>query len=261
MIEDTADDGLNGLLEIKSAAEQFARDEVKRIVQSVIADLRGRGAIGIFGDLGARHLWDEYCWSLQEGPFDDDMAWDYVNLGSVSGAFDGMVRAVIETEIEKLPRYLQVFLTVKAVEQSFNMDERAFGSSWMDGMVDLIFEDLNTWAYSRNLGLIGPDRAEVIFYDLEGSGIVWSALSDLGEATELARAYVDDLLDPESDLSGLAEDLVDAYVYAARDEAEGSIMSEFFENFDMSLREMLNKEDVMPNLENMRAKILAVLDG
>lgn len=258
MIDDITHDGL---LQIKSAAESLAKVEAKRIVQAVIADLRGRAAQDTFGDLAARHLWDEYCWSLQEGPFDDDMGWDDVDLGSVSGAFDGLVRMVIEAEIEKLPNYLQVFLTVKAVEESSEMDENIFGSIWMDGMVDLILEDLNSKACSRDLGLIGPYRAEVIFYDLEGSGTVWSALSDRGEAHELIAPYVDALLDPDSGLWGLADDLVDAYLNALQEESDGSIIYEFLDNFDMSVREMLTKEDVLPDLKEMRAKILAVMDG
>jgi hypothetical protein len=59
----------------------------------------------------------------------------------------------------------------------------------------------------------------------------------------------------------VADDLVDAYVNAARQEAEGSIMAEFLDNFDLSIREMLTKEDVLPNLKEMRAKILEVMDG
>lgn len=258
MIDDITHDGL---LQIKSAAESFAKAEAKRIVQAFIEDLRGRAPQDTFGDLAARHLWDEYCWSLQEGPFDDDMGWDDVDLGSVSGAFDGLVRLVIEAEIEKLPHYLQVFLTVKAVEESYDIDENAIGGTWMNGMVDLILEDLNSKACSRDLGLIGPYRADVIFYDLEGSGTVWSALTDRGEADELIAPYVDALLDPDSDLWGVADDLVDAYVNAARQEAEGSIMADFLDNFDLIIREMLTKEDVLPNLKEMRAKILEVMDG
>jgi len=62
----------DGLARLQSAAADFARTEIARIVQAVIDDLRSRPAIGIFNDVAARHLWDECCWALQEGPFDGD---------------------------------------------------------------------------------------------------------------------------------------------------------------------------------------------
>lgn len=261
MTEDMTEVSLDGLLRLQSAASDFASAEAKRIVHAVIEDLRGRSAQGMFGDVAARHMWDEYCWSLQEGPFDDDMGWDDVRLGSLSGAFEGMVRAVIEAEIEKLPRHAQVFLSAKAIEDDLDMDEDALGSIWLDGMVALIIEGVNSEASGRNLDLIGPARGDVIGYEVEGSGTVWSVLSDRGEAMDLVQSHVDELIDPDGDLSELAAEIVDAYIAAAREEADGTTVSEFFDNFEDQIRDLLTERDVLPALEDMRAGLLERLDG
>jgi uncharacterized protein (DUF2267 family) len=261
MGEEMTEVSLDGLVRLQSAANDFASAEAKRIVRAVIDDMRGRLAQGMFGEVAARHIWDEYCWSLQEGPFDDDMGWDDVQLGSMSGAFDGMVRAVIEGEIEKLPRHAQVFLSAKAIEDHPDSEEDMFGSIWLDGMVDLIRDAVNSEASGRNLDLIGPDRGEVIGYEIEGSGVVWSALSERGEAMDLVTSYFDEMTKPDGDLSGLAEEMVDAFIAVAKEETDGTVISEFFDNFEDRIREMLTACDTLPSLEDMRAALLERLDG
>lgn len=78
MAEEMAEVNLDGLRRLQSAAEEFARPEVIRIAESVIGELQSRSAIGIHGQVAARHMWDEYCWTLQEDAFDDEGSsnWD-----------------------------------------------------------------------------------------------------------------------------------------------------------------------------------------
>lgn len=261
MAADMTEISLDGLVRLQSAADDFASAEAKRIVHAVIDGMRARPAQDMFGDVAARHMWDEYCWSLQEGPFDDDMGWDDVQLRSLSGAFEGTLRAVIEAEIEKLPRHTQVFLSAKAIEDDFDMEEDALGSIWLDGMVALIIVGVNSEASDRNLDLIGPARGDVIGFEIEGSGTVWSVLSDRREAMDLVQLHVDKLIDPDGDLSELAAEMVDAYIAAAREEADGTTVSEFFDNFEDQIRSLLTERDVMPALEDMRAGLLERLDG
>lgn len=251
----------DSLLNFQSAVNEFADAEIGRLVQAIIEDMRNRPAQGMFGEIAARHMWDEYCWSLQEGPFDDDIGWDGVCLGSLSGAFEGMIRAVIEAEIEKLPRHAQVFLSAKAIEDDLDMGEDALGSIWMDGMFTLVIEGVNSAASARHLDLIGPDRSDVISYEIEGSGTVWSVLSDLGEAMELVQSHVDELIDPDGDLSTLAAELADAYIAAAKGAADGTTVSELFDNFEDQIRDLLTERDVLPALEDMRARLVERLDG
>ena len=260
MTDDKTEVRVDGLLRLQSAAHDFARAEAARIVRVVIEDLRGRPAQGMFGEVAARHMWDEYCWSLQEGPFDEDMGWDDMSLGSLSGAFDGMVRSVIEVEIEKLPPHAQLFLSAKAAEDDPESEDDMLGTIWMDGMVDHILEGVNRVASRRNLYLIGPDRADEIGSEIEGRGIVWSVLSYRDEALGILASHVDEMIDPESDFSELAAEMVDAFITAAREETDGTVASEFFDNFEDQIRNLLMDHDVLPALEEMRAAFQTQLD-
>lgn len=128
-------------------------------------------------------------------------------------------------------------------------------------MVALIIEGVNSEASGRNLDLIGPARGDVIGYEVEGSGTVWSVLSERGEAMDLVQSHVDELIDPDGDLSELAAEMVDAYIAAAKEEADGPTVSDFLDNFEDQIRDMLTERDVLPALEDMRAGLLERLDG
>ena len=262
MAEDRVEVNRDGLSRLQSAAEAFARAEVDRIAGAVIDDLRSQSANDTFGDVAARNLWDEYCWSLQEGPFDDDMGWDDVRLGSLSGTFEDVVRASIQTEVEKLPKHALVFLSAQAFEEDDDSDEEErLGSIWIDGIVSLVLEDVNSRASRRALDLIGPHRGDVIGYEVEGSGMVWSVLSDRGEALDLIASHADVLIDPESDLSDLAEDMVEAFMAAAAEDDEGAVFSVFLEYFEDEVRALVRENDVVPSLEEIRAGLVERLDG
>src|SRR5262249_16662029 len=147
----------DGIGRLQSAAEEFARTEIVRLAQGVIEMLRSRPATGIFGDVNARHMWDEYCWALQEGPFDVDMGWDEVRLGTLSDAWDGTVRAFVSGEVEKLPGHALVFLSVKAFQEDSDMEKDQFlGSVWVEGIVNVIMDEVKQSASQRKLDLIGP---------------------------------------------------------------------------------------------------------
>ncbi|MGS4943930.1 hypothetical protein ACVDG3_00495 [Meridianimarinicoccus sp. RP-17] len=247
---------------MQSAAEAFARAEVDRIAGAVVDDLRARPANDTFGDVATRHLWDEYCWSLQEGPFDDDMGWDDVRLGSLSGAFEDVVRASIQTEVEKLPRHALVFLSARAFEEDDDNDEdESLGGIWIDGIVSLVLDEVNSRASRRTLDLIGPHRSDVIGYEVEGSGMVWSVVSDRGEALDLIASHCDALIDPEGDLSDLADEMVEAFMAAAAEDDEGAVVSVFLEHFEDEVRTLVREKDVVPSLEDMRAGLLDRLDA
>lgn len=262
MDKETIEVSRDGFVRLQSAAESFARAEIGRIVGTVIDDLRTRPATDTFGDVVARHLWDEYCWSLQEGPFDDDMGWDDVRLGSLSGAFEDVVRASIQYEVEKLPKHALVFLSAQAfAEDTDSVEEESLGSIWIDGAVSLVLDEVNSRASRRTLDLIGPHRGDVIGYEVDGSGMVWSVLSDRGEAMDLIASYSDALIDPESDLSDLAEEMVEAFMAAAAEDDEGAVFSVFLEYFEDEVRALVRERDVVPSLEDIRAGLVERLDG
>src|SRR5579871_148744 len=139
MAEERVEVSIDGLSRLQSAARDFARAEIDRIVSAIIEELRSRRAVGIFDEVRARHLWDEYCWALQEGPFDDPMIIEHANLGSLSGGFDGLLQAHIMTEVEKLPKHAQIFLSAVAFEEDVQIAEKAhIGGIWIDGIVKVV---------------------------------------------------------------------------------------------------------------------------
>lgn len=261
MVQDLIEFSRNGYARLRSAADDFARAEIARLVGAVIDDLRARPANDTFGDVAARHLWDEYCWSLQEGPFDDDMSWDDVRLGSLSGAFDDVLSATIQTEVEKLPKHALIFLSARAFEEHADSgDADVIGSIWIEGIVSLVLEEVNGRASCRKITLIGPERGDEIPYEITGSGLVWSVLSERGEATEILAGHCDALLDVSDDLSELAHEFVEAFMTVATEEDQGEVLPFLLERFDDEIRALVREKDVVPCLEDLRAELFDLLD-
>jgi hypothetical protein len=181
MTEEMVQVSLEGLVRIQSAAKAFARAEIIRIAEVVVADLRCRRIVGFFDDVAARHMWDEYCWELQQGP----------------GNWADTLRALISGEVEKLPKHALIFLSLYAFEEDADSDEQELlGTIWLDGIVNTVADEIDRRARQRNLDLIGPHRGDLIGYEIEGFGMVWSALSERGEATDLIAGHVDTTLTP-----------------------------------------------------------------
>lgn len=247
---------------LKSAVSDFAQAEIIRIALAVIAELKTRQAIGIFGDVAARNLWDEYCWSLRAGPFDDDEYSGGGRLGSVSGNLDDIARSLADLEVVKLSGHALVLLSAHAFDERWDGDEdEAAGVIWGDGVVHLVMEEIDCLAARRNLDLVGPDRCDFVGYEIEGSGIVWSALSERGEAFDLITSHAEELLDPDGDLSELAGEMTAAFMEAAREETTGTSVAEFFDNFGERIAQMLTEDDVLPALSDARSILLERMDG
>ena len=262
MTEEMVQVRLDGLVRLQSAAKDFARPEIIRIAEAVIADLRSRPAVGCFGDVAARHMWDEYCWARQAGSFDDDIGWDEVRLGSLSGNWDNTIRAFGSSEVEKLPQHALIFLSAYALKEDADSDEAgSFGSIWVDGIVDMVMKEINHRASQRNLDLIGPHHGDVIGYEIQGAGMVWSALSNRGEAMDLIASHADTMIDPDADLSGLAAELVEAFIAAANEDAEDSILAAFLDRFGNDVSSLLLEQDVLPSLDVMRGALIKRLGG
>lgn len=80
-----------------SAANDVAKVQVEAIKQAVIAEMSKLDATGLMGDLASSHLWDDYCWHIQEGPYDNDD----IGFGSTDSNFQITAETFIETELEK----------------------------------------------------------------------------------------------------------------------------------------------------------------
>jgi hypothetical protein len=260
MAEEKIEVSIDGLSRLQSAARDFARAEIDHIVRAVIGELRSRPAEGVFGDVHAPHLWDEYCWGLQEGPFDDPTIIDDTNCGSISDAFDGLLQANILAEVEKLPKHGQIFLSTFAFEEDVDSDEEeCLGCIWIDGIVKVVTEAVNERASRRNLDLIGPHRADAIRYEIEGTGFVWSVL-DRNVAMDLVSGHVDTMIDPDADLSPLAAEMVEAFLTAAREDEDRAVLLEFLKHFEEKIRSVIIENDILVSLEDMRGKLLKAWD-
>jgi len=123
MADEKVEISRDGLLRLQSAAEDFARAEIDRIERLVIGELRSRMPVGVFGDVCARHFWDEYCWALQEGPFDMPTIIGATNFGSLSDGFDDLLHTLILAEVERLSKHEQIFLSALAFEEDADRDE------------------------------------------------------------------------------------------------------------------------------------------
>jgi hypothetical protein len=249
----------DSLERFKSAALEFARDEAKKISLSVIDQMRAIPPSGVFDDLGARHVWDEYCWAIQEGPYDNEIGCDDVNLGSLSDAFDETLRALLTADLENLPKHTMTFLSALAQDEYFNFNEEyLFGSVYVDAVCEMITNLINERAASRQyLDLIGPNRVDVIGYHIEGSGMVWRVLND---ATDLISTYVDQMIDPDADLSQIASDMADQFMATLATADENTALVELLDRFAEDIRTLVLEKDAIPSLEDMRASLLDVLD-
>ena len=127
--------------------------------------------------------------------------------------------------------------------------------------MNAVIEAVNERACRRNLDLIGPHREDAIGYEIEGTGFVWTVLSDRKEALDLIGAHADTMINPDTDLSQLAEEMVEAFIIAAREDEDGAIFLEFFKHFEDEFRSMIREKDVLPSLQIMRTKLLEAWDG
>jgi hypothetical protein len=85
---------------------------------------------------------------------------------------------------------------------------------------------------------------------VQGTGFVWSVLSDRKEATDLIGPHVDAMIDPDADLSQLAEEMVEAFIIAAREDEDGAVFLELLKHFEAEIRSMIREKDVLPSLHD-----------
>lgn len=236
----------------KTAAFESARAEADRIAHQVIEDLKSQPPMGVFEDLAARHLWDEFCWEIQEGPFDDYL----------TDAWETQLRASIVSVLDNTPKHHLVFLTALARDADFDdSDDDILGYVSIDDVSKIISDLIGEKASSRHyLDLIGPNRSDAISCHIEGNGIVWSVISETDEATDIISGYVEDLINASADLSKLANELVDQFISGLSEYDENMALAKLLEGFQNEIRALLLTKDVLPSLEVMRFDLIAKLD-
>jgi hypothetical protein len=131
---------------IFAAVRAYARREFAALIPKVIYRLQRLPATGVYGDDYAfKTLWDEYCYEIQEGPF------DLPGVLSPAGAWDHTIPAFLDDVIERIPHHQAILLSVFAAWELEVNDEKLIGSLWLDGIRQVLRSRLAEKAGERRL--------------------------------------------------------------------------------------------------------------
>lgn len=249
MTKNVVEVDFGGLQRLKAAAASAGESEMDRLVKTVITELRSMSPYDVFGDVFARHAWDEFCWCQQEGPFMDNM--------------ESAVRSKISGVLDKLDDRTLVCLTACSKDELGEVDEDS-----ELGVGAICFDDINLAAYQRvqeaaqgpDVSIIGPNRADELGFHLVTDGVVFSELSE-EEFSGVLAEHFDDIIDPASDLSGVANTLAQTFLEQIESESESFALSAFLGRFESNVKTMLAEKDVLPDLKGTQAALLEALDS
>lgn len=232
---------------IKSEIVKRSNKQISDIANKIIDILRCAAPYGIYEDTISRSVWDEYSWCLQE-EFRTD-------------SFDDVLEPLIRYEVECLSVGEQSFLNVLV----FNEDDRREGESedgaiFVDGIIALIEKKIKEQARHRNLDLIGPFRGEVLGYFINKEGVACRFISDYGDLMSVLVDHISSLINPDADLSDVADALVGAFMQAVEEENNSSVLCSLISSYPEQVRALVRETDVFPALEKMRTGLLEVLD-
>lgn len=226
------------------AACAAAATEMEKLVQATISTLRGMDANGMFGDVAARHLWDEYCWQLQEGPYDND---DF-GFGSTSRNFEDVLDAVVADALDELPQHTLLFLSIYTRNDLDAENESdSIGGISRDDIASAVRERVSRAAVRRNLDVIGPYRGDVISMEVSLGGLAGEALSDVGEQSDFLAEHVDRMLEGGARISHA---LLERYVELIHEDEDGALLAALFDRFENDIRALVLEKDIRPAVEN-----------
>ena len=243
---------------VLSAARAAALFQVEQIVKAVIAAMQKMDASGLFCEILARHAWDEYCWQLQEGPFDDDD----IGFGSTSKNFGVILETFIDAEIEKIPAPIKQLLVAYICEEGQLCDGCGVCDCSLEDVKEFLLEQVNEIASRRSLGLIGPDRAQLISYEHALGGLVGEAFTESGEHSELLSLHADDLMMSASLAhKQVSAELLDHYMGLLNVAAEDSeALTGLLSRFDAEIRDMVMEKELWPHVEELAGQLQESLD-
>ena len=240
------------------AACAAAATEMEKLVQATISTLRGMDATGMFGDVAARHLWDEYCWQLQEGPYDDDD----IGFGSTSRNFGDVLDAVIAGAIDALPLHTLLFLSIYTRNDlEEESDSGSIGGISRDDIASAVLGRVTEAASRRNLDVIGPYRSDVIPTEISLDGLAGEALSEVGEHSDFLSEHVDQMLaGGASNISDISHALLERYVELIREDEDGALLAALFDLFENDIRSLVLEKDIRPAVEDAIGQLEKMLE-
>lgn len=241
-----------------SAACDVAGPEFEKLVQAVIGSLCEMDATHLFGDVAARHLWDEYCWQLQEGPYDDDLD----GFGSISEGFEDVLNAALEAELDKIPKHVLLFLSIYSRnEAGTDAGYNNIGEISRDNIAAAVRERVDQIASRRNIELIGPHRDDAISMEISIGGLAGKALSDAGECSDFVAEHADQLISGDSDdIAQVGKELLERYMQLLYEGGDDFLLSELLDRFDEEIRGLVLEKDIRPALENAVRQLQEALD-
>lgn len=112
--------------QVRSAVQQFAEARFAKLAVSIVAEISGLPASGIFEELGHEFqtVWDEFCYEVQNGPHE---AWGYGLLHNeeylMEAAFDPTIAPFISFAVDEIADPEAVLLSIGA-QRYQDFDER-----------------------------------------------------------------------------------------------------------------------------------------
>lgn len=240
------------------AARAAAAPELDNLVRTVITALREMDAVGLFGGLAARHLWDEYCWQLQEGPYDDDD----VGFGSTSSNFREILSTTINGALDALPKHTLLFLSIYARNDIDDADDPdGIGSISRGDIATAVLEGVEKIASRRNLDFIGPYRGDVIPMEISLDGLAGDALSEADGQSDFLSEHIEDLLvGGEEEITHISHALLERYMELLHEDEDGRMLSTLLERFEKQIKALVLEKDIRPAVEDAVAQLEAALD-
>ena len=92
--------------EVVETLVAFTLAQVKALALDVRDKMAALAPGGVFPDTLCRHVWDEYCWNLKEGPSDGAEWFGGRSFGSVAEALDDLALTYVEAACAGLPESL-----------------------------------------------------------------------------------------------------------------------------------------------------------
>eukprot|EP01037_Dinobryon_pediforme_P005930 gene5930-5999_t len=120
--------------QVRSAVQRFAGARFEKLATSIVAEIAGLPACGIFEELGHEFqtVWDEFCYEVQNGPHD---AWGYGVLHHeeylMEAAFDPTITPFITFAVDNIAEPEAVLLSVGA-QRYQDFDEHGGDSAVLD---------------------------------------------------------------------------------------------------------------------------------
>lgn len=264
----------------------FTRAQVKALALDVRARMAALPPGGVFPETLCRHVWDEYCWNLQEGPSDGAEWFGGRSFGSVAEALDELALTFVEAACAGLPEMERRILAAAHDVAAFPTRRRRLDddpTEWDDAegyaalaeeeqepedddaeslqnyLADLVMEQVSSLASGRSLALIGPDRGSELAMEVSwGRDWIPEALDDL--RYDLMERHADALIDADGDISDLVDETVGHLWLSLYAGAEADpVLSDFMASHENDLREIIERS-VRGTVQDMRGEVAWHLD-